>query len=46
VIGGSLLLATLPRLVQPPLLLMSWRWLEARQQRKAALPGSVAPAGS
>jgi len=43
VIGGSLLLATLPRLFQPPLLFMSWRWLESRQ-KKPAPEGSVAPA--
>jgi cobalt-zinc-cadmium resistance protein CzcA len=51
VIGGSLLLATLTRLLLPPLLVMSYRWLEARQARKAgsaplppAGPGSLAPA--
>jgi cobalt-zinc-cadmium resistance protein CzcA len=40
VIGGSLLLATLPRLFQPPLLLMAWRWLEAR--RRTAPPEEAA----
>jgi cobalt-zinc-cadmium resistance protein CzcA len=45
VIGGSLLLATLTRLVQPPLLVMGWRWLESRRQRKSLQePGWVAPA--
>jgi cobalt-zinc-cadmium resistance protein CzcA len=51
VIGGSLLLATLTRLLLPPLLVMSYRWLEARQARRAgsarlppAGPGSLAPA--
>jgi cobalt-zinc-cadmium resistance protein CzcA len=44
VIGGSLLLATLPRLFQPPLLLMGWRWLEGQQKRKPDAEGSVAPA--
>jgi len=45
VIGGSLLLATLTRLLQPPLLVMGWRWLESRRQRKPLQePGWVAPA--
>jgi cobalt-zinc-cadmium resistance protein CzcA len=45
VIGGSLLLATLTRLLQPPLLVMGWRWLESRRQRKSLQePGWVAPA--
>jgi cobalt-zinc-cadmium resistance protein CzcA len=54
VIGGSLLLATLTRLLQPPLLVMAYRWMEARKTRLAkgaqdlppppAGPGTLAPA--
>ncbi len=35
VIGGALALMVLTRLVQPPLCVIAYRWLEARQQRKA-----------
>jgi cobalt-zinc-cadmium resistance protein CzcA len=34
VIGGSLQLAILTRLLQPPLRVLAWRWLEARRARK------------
>jgi cobalt-zinc-cadmium resistance protein CzcA len=43
VIGGSILLATLTRLIQPPLLVMTWRWIAARRARKEPLD-SLAPA--
>jgi cobalt-zinc-cadmium resistance protein CzcA len=33
VIGGSLQLAILTRLLQPPLRVLAWRWLEARRAR-------------
>jgi heavy metal efflux system protein len=33
VIGGSLILAVLTRIVQPPLLVVAHRWLESRRQR-------------
>ena len=36
VIGGSLVVAGLTRILQPPLLVMAWRWLEARAGRKEA----------
>jgi cobalt-zinc-cadmium resistance protein CzcA len=36
VIGGSLILAVLTRVLQPPLLVMAHRWLEARRLRQAA----------
>jgi cobalt-zinc-cadmium resistance protein CzcA len=36
VIGGSLILAILNRLLQPPLLVLSHRWLEARRARRIA----------
>jgi cobalt-zinc-cadmium resistance protein CzcA len=35
VIGGALMLAALTRLMQPPLLVMAYRWLEERSARKA-----------
>ncbi|HWZ88214.1 MAG TPA: efflux RND transporter permease subunit, partial [Polyangiaceae bacterium] len=35
VIGGALNLMILTRLVQPPLCVIAYRWLEGRQQRKA-----------
>src|SRR5579859_6058427 len=35
VIGGSLILAVLTRLLQPPLLVVAHRWLEARRARLA-----------
>jgi cobalt-zinc-cadmium resistance protein CzcA len=34
VIGGSLILAILTRVLQPPLLVMAHRWLDARRQRR------------
>ena len=40
VIGGALVLAVLTRLLQPPLLVMAYRWLEARAARA---PRSEAP---
>ena len=33
VIGGSLMLATLTRVLQPPLLVLAWRWIESREKR-------------
>ncbi len=36
VIGGSLQLAILTRLLQPPLRVIAWRWVEARQARAVA----------
>ena len=33
VIGGSLILAILTRVVQPPLLVVAHRWLESRRPR-------------
>jgi cobalt-zinc-cadmium resistance protein CzcA len=36
VIGGSLILAVLTRLLQPPLLVVAHRWLEARRARQAS----------
>ncbi len=41
VIGGSLVLAILTRVLQPPLLVVAHRWLDARRERRAA---SVGPA--
>jgi len=35
VIGGCLMLAVLPRIMQPPLLLVAWRWLQRRHLRTA-----------
>jgi cobalt-zinc-cadmium resistance protein CzcA len=40
VIGGSLILALLTRLLQPPLLVVAHRWLEARRARLRAARGS------
>lgn len=37
VIGGALSLAVLTRLLQPPLLVLAYRWLERRRQRKQAV---------
>jgi cobalt-zinc-cadmium resistance protein CzcA len=34
VIGGSLMLTTLTRVLQPPLLTLTWRWIEARRLRR------------
>jgi heavy metal efflux system protein len=36
VIGGSLVLAILTRVLQPPLMVVAHTWLEARQARKLA----------
>ena len=36
VIGGSLILAVLTRIVQPPLLVVAHRWLERRQGRRSS----------
>jgi cobalt-zinc-cadmium resistance protein CzcA len=36
VIGGSLMLTTLTRVLQPPLLTLTWRWIEARRLRREA----------
>ena len=36
VIGGSLQLALLTRLLQPPLRVLAWRWLESRRGRAPA----------
>jgi heavy metal efflux system protein len=36
VIGGALILATVTRVLQPPLLVVIYRWLEARALRRAA----------
>ena len=35
VIGGSLMLAVLTRLLQPPLLLVAHRWLERRREARS-----------
>jgi len=40
VIGGSLQLAVLTRLLQPPLRVLAYRWLEARRARKEAAAGA------
>jgi cobalt-zinc-cadmium resistance protein CzcA len=39
VIGGSLILAVLTRVLQPPLLVMAHQWLEARRRRQERLSG-------
>ena len=36
VIGGSLVLAVLTRLLQPPLLVIAWKWLEAREPSRSS----------
>src|SRR6185312_15919435 len=41
VIGGSLILAILTRVVQPPLLVVAHRWLDKRKAGKN--PGSIPP---
>jgi cobalt-zinc-cadmium resistance protein CzcA len=38
VIGGSLILALLTRVLQPPLLVVAHRWLEAKRARRAVAP--------
>ncbi|GAC1540790.1 MAG: efflux RND transporter permease subunit [Myxococcales bacterium] len=54
VIGGALLLATVTRVLQPPLLVLVYRWLERRKLRRTGGtppqpsspgPGVLAPAG-
>jgi cobalt-zinc-cadmium resistance protein CzcA len=42
VIGGCLMLAVLPRIMQPPLLVIAWRWLRGRHLRTAG-PESAEP---
>jgi heavy metal efflux system protein len=41
VIGGALMLAALTRLMQPPLLVMAYRWLELRAARTGRTEGTV-----
>jgi cobalt-zinc-cadmium resistance protein CzcA len=43
VIGGSLILALLTRVLQPPLLVVAHTWLEARRKRTAAEPHDSHP---
>jgi cobalt-zinc-cadmium resistance protein CzcA len=43
VIGGSLILAVLTRVVQPPLLVVAHRWLEGRRSRRGGTPPSLPP---
>ncbi|HEY8091221.1 MAG TPA: efflux RND transporter permease subunit, partial [Polyangiaceae bacterium] len=43
VIGGSLILAILTRVVQPPLLVVAHRWLEARRSRSGGSPSLRPP---
>jgi cobalt-zinc-cadmium resistance protein CzcA len=38
VIGGSLILAVLTRVVQPPLLVVAHTWLEGRARHRRAVP--------
>ena len=38
VIGGSLMLTTLTRVLQPPLLVLAWRFIESRQKRAIPVP--------
>ena len=38
VIGGSLMLTTLTRVLQPPLLVLAWRWIESRAKRAIPVP--------
>jgi cobalt-zinc-cadmium resistance protein CzcA len=42
VIGGSLMLALLTRIMQPPMLVLAWRWLERRRLRTQG-PESAEP---
>jgi len=44
IIGGSLMVAFLTRILQPPMVVVAWRWLDARATRKARRP--LAPAGT
>jgi cobalt-zinc-cadmium resistance protein CzcA len=44
VIGGALNLAILTRVLQPPMRVILYRWLEARRARKTALTGPQPPA--
>ena len=41
VIGGSLELAIVTRLLQPPLWVIAWSWIERRRAARAADPGKV-----
>jgi cobalt-zinc-cadmium resistance protein CzcA len=43
VIGGSLILAILTRIVQPPLLVVAHRWLEKRRGRMGGPPSMRPP---
>jgi cobalt-zinc-cadmium resistance protein CzcA len=43
VIGGSLILAILTRVVQPPLLVVAHRWLETRRSRGSGTPSLRPP---
>jgi cobalt-zinc-cadmium resistance protein CzcA len=43
VIGGSLILAVLTRILQPPLLVLAHRWLENRGHPGGGLPLSIPP---
>jgi cobalt-zinc-cadmium resistance protein CzcA len=43
VIGGSLILAILTRVLQPPLLVLAHRWLDARKARVGGTPPSLPP---
>jgi cobalt-zinc-cadmium resistance protein CzcA len=45
VIGGSLILAVLTRIVQPPLLVVAHRWLDARRQRRGGSDSMRPPPG-
>ena len=39
VIGGSLMLAVLVRILQPPTRVLAYRWLERRKGRKSGVGG-------
>jgi cobalt-zinc-cadmium resistance protein CzcA len=43
VIGGSLILAVLTRIVQPPLLVVAHTWLDKRKNRSAGGSGTIPP---
>jgi cobalt-zinc-cadmium resistance protein CzcA len=43
VIGGSLILAILTRVLQPPLLVLAHRWLDARKATRGGSPPSLPP---
>ena len=46
VIGGSLILAVLTRIVQPPLLVVAHTWLEKRKNRSGGSSGTIPPPSS